>query len=1114
MSYIFRLHKQGVGNCSGWQGDATTKYSSKVMEEMAESSPKSEITSIPSPFARIDLLKTAFKKVLKLGIDGDSIHHKMVSDCFDVGQIFFNMDKYKNKIEIICWDKENDLQELLNSSHPEHQQLGRTYDLYLKQDGKAYNFDKMQQMYFLNFIEGPAKINIIGATSPATLFFTSANDLSYVSDVICFGNDHSFDKNYCPLYRRDLEYQKYWYLLQKKYKEFPELFKEVNEYLNENFKKLAPKEQAAIRALNASDMDGNEYADITVNDAEHTVQVIEGLTLKKWIQKPVDIQNKSGFVIDSPYTINDLAPLVLPVNTYTYPTIYVKDKWDKDTRVPYCDPRPLQERTLPKDESKYPYLTIGDFLEDTIVRMPYKVNSESFFDGNLPKSGDEKGKNFGFLLPLTDLFFQFFTVEQLQGLLKDGKKMFELEDNAAGITVILRIPIQNNASITYRRTYFEGVLADPEYNDGYLMNKTFGLGIMPLVRFPEKVNKRYRIALFDLDTKSTGVRNIKLTCFDGNRSIAEQAHCIRDKKDMENAKSSIEAYAVHDNFDRISVQVGNVKGALIPKFSTHHARKQFTFAIDFGTTNTHIEYSLDQSSPETFNILANERQLHKLHSTFFNPDIEAAFDHNFIPDLIAENTQYTFPMRTAFAEYSGIDYDKTPYALVDGNVPFLYEKDAFPKYNELKTGLKWNAVPNKLVRLYLENLFLLMRNKVLLNDGNLEATKIIWFYPASMDEGRVNRFNSIWNSLYGEYFGGEANANVISISESAAPYQYYSRTQGAQREVVTIDVGGSTTDVYVVEDRLPKMLLSFRFASEALFGDAYNWNSDNNGFVRQYKDQFARVLRANGLEKLESVLKEIERKKKSPDIVAFFFSLIGNKEVNGNEALNFLEQLSANDRLRYVFTVFYGAILYFIAKSMKAKQLKKPLTLAFSGNGSKTLYALSGDVEMIARFAKLIFDGVYNDNSGKLTVIMEENPKKATCKGGILEPVKQAYDSIEGIKYTFIGDHFDYYANQTIKYSELTNEIKENVVKQVSEFVEFLFKLHEDNNNFFTNKLTAESSILRKVKEICIDKIELEQSLKDGLDWKQKSLEDDEAISETLFFYPLVGVLHEMARKV
>ena len=57
---------------------------------------------------------------------------------------------------------------------------------------------------------------------------------------------------------------------------------------------------------------------------------------------------------------------------YTEPTHYVVSKWDKNTHVLYFDSMSISERTLSDDGTKYPYITVGDFLEDTIIKVPYK----------------------------------------------------------------------------------------------------------------------------------------------------------------------------------------------------------------------------------------------------------------------------------------------------------------------------------------------------------------------------------------------------------------------------------------------------------------------------------------------------------------------------------------------------------------------------------------------------------------------------------------------------------------------------------------------------------------------------------------------------------------------
>jgi len=1130
MAKVFRLHDiQGDNTLTDWQ--VSKIYGSQALSEIKDpdgADAKKEITSIPSPFARIDLVKTAFKEVVRMAnlptnhteyesFDGKTIYHRMVSDAWDVAEIFFNFEKYRDKFEIIIWDKERDL----NVKNV----FGKTMQRYLESDSRGddpYNFGKLKRFYLLNYI-GPGKpsnLNIVGATSPATLFFSSSNDLDYVSQNVIMGNDRPFDKVYQPLYKRDFEFQKYLYTFRKAYgeKSFHNDFPEIDDYLTSrsgkvcNFNFLNDEQKNEISRLDESSINNYESIKIGANGND-TLDI-----LGKPFHKKSSISNwKSEFEIKS---INDQVeklPLVLPVEAgTTYEKLkFTTDEWGRVNKAPYKDTKDIDERRLPMVHDVYPYLTISDFLTDTIVRMPYKLNEESYFNGNYVTKEDVS-----YLLPLTEKFFTYFTNEELQGFVSGTKKMFEITELAGGVKVVLRIPIVGNTSIKfieYTRAYFELNQPDIANNDGALINKKIGLGIMPLVKFPDNVNKHYRVALFD-----KGERDIKLDFYNDILQIIidNEQLVVRDKKNIEMNETSKETYVVTDNFDRIKVNLGEVSGVIIPKFKSNGSNKNYTFAVDFGTTNTHIEYGFVTNDNErvnvtnSFDIILGEKQLHRLHQLYFDRDINGAFEHNFIPETLADKDDFQFPIRTAFSEWINNDRNKTGFALANGNIPFLYEKEMFPSaYNDVRTELKWRGEDDfPLIKLYLQNLFLMLRNKVMINGGNLSKTKIIWFYPASMETGRRDLFNNIWAELYKDLFGENADKNLISISESTAPYRYFLNKRGARSEVVTIDVGGGTTDVYVVESSQPKMLLSFLFASNAVFGDAFNWDSDSNGFIKLYLNNFRNTLSANELSELEFTLNQIENRKHSPDIIAFLFSLINNKKVKGNDALNFLQKLSHNKKLKYVFILFYASIIYYIAKAMKSKGLKKPLTIAFTGNGSKTLSVLSTNTKTISEFAVIIFDKVYNDGtSTKLDIIYEEEPKKATCKGGILDPTPQTPSDIRGIKSTLLGDNMDVFSNENnLKYGELDEEILDKIVDSTQDFSNFLFDLHEQNHEFLTSSLSADENILEEVKQIATDRIELMQSLKSALRTKGQN----KKIEETLFFYPLIGVIHKLAQRI
>ncbi len=196
MSKIFRIHKGGSENIEHWH-EISGHLSKDQINSIADpsgSSAHTQITSIPSPFARMDLVRTAFEFVTSTkNLDAQTIYHRLISDCLDVAEIFFNIEALQGKVEVLEWstgirmnagaldiDPESDLGKLVNNSNSKHRLLGETLKMYLFQDKNAFNFAEFKHCYLLNYKQGPELINIIGGTSPATLFFSSANDLSYV----------------------------------------------------------------------------------------------------------------------------------------------------------------------------------------------------------------------------------------------------------------------------------------------------------------------------------------------------------------------------------------------------------------------------------------------------------------------------------------------------------------------------------------------------------------------------------------------------------------------------------------------------------------------------------------------------------------------------------------------------------------------------------------------------------------------------------------------------------------------------------------------------------------------------------------------------------------------
>ena len=299
MSKIFRLG-EGSNTYTDWNESPSFPYNSnnrKKIQDPDGATAKKEITSIPSPFARIDLVKNAFREVCESkDLDGQTIFHKMVSDAFDIGEIFFNIDRFSDKVEIITWNPGNCIDEMMDSSCEGHHYLGNALNKYLLSDARAYNFASMQNIYILNFKKGKKELNIIGATSPATMFFSNANDLSYLSEELSFEKDKPFDSTYNPLYKRDAQYVKSLFLFRKLYPNFASVFPELNDYFDITFENLTQDLREEIRLMDVNNV-GN-YGSISVaHGAQNDIVEILGQKLFK-LNGTVSIEN-SDFLINS-----------------------------------------------------------------------------------------------------------------------------------------------------------------------------------------------------------------------------------------------------------------------------------------------------------------------------------------------------------------------------------------------------------------------------------------------------------------------------------------------------------------------------------------------------------------------------------------------------------------------------------------------------------------------------------------------------------------------------------------------------------------------------------------------------------------------------------------------
>lgn len=1098
MAKILRLQENGTNTYLGWE--QSSKYSTNAIKQINDPNGHSaakQITSIPSPFARINLVKTAFEFVSQKDAAGiypnlntNTIYNKMVSDSLDVGQIFFDYEKHKNLVDIIVWDKQTDLQ-ALHDGVPEHEQLARTYELFLQQDAQANNFNHLQAIYLLNYKQGPAPVNIIGATSPATLFFSSANDLSYVK--IISGQDKFFDNEYMPLYRRDIEYHKFLWLLRISTPNFATLFPEFSAYLDACYTLSDSARISQLQSVVPNDF--SQYTSISV--AGNTGRLVEvlGIQFKSKIQNTACIADESDFVIQS--TITQNKPLVLPVETFAQPYMYTTAIWDKTTKVPYVDNTPIDSRILPNEGAKYPYLTISDFLENTIIRIPYECNNSAYNDGNCQK---KDGKTY--LLPLKSLFFEYFAPNELQ-------KMLELKDNAGGISVVLKIPVKGG-SISYTRTYYDNAKANvsSNSNEGGIIECDFGFAMFPNVKFASSDSSFYRMGLvYDFND----INSYSIQCVKGVLPIVSEEY-VRNNSDSRYPKCQVYAVDKQD-FDYIQVTCNGKKGVIVPKFKTSQGSEQFTFAIDFGTTNTHIEYSVNgKIKSDEFSTSDDDIQIQPLAA--YDKIKKVVFQMDLMPEFIGGKSLYNFPMRTALSEAKNTNWNSSISAYLQAGVAYTYEKLIEYQYNRILTNLKWSNDRDNIAKIgcYIDSLLILLRNKVVLNGGDLAQTKIVWFYPISMTKSRFNQFKKAWNDAYLKYFGTNMG-NVVAMTESVAPYEFFKSSIGAVNRIVTIDIGGGTSDVVFAEDGKVQYITSFRFAANSIFGDVHDGAGVQNGIIRQFKSQIKDILDTNDESELIEVYDNLDGQNDSANLASFFFALKDNVKNKGiSNSVNFNSILQNDESQKIVFLMFYTALIYHVAKIIKAKNLNEPRHIAFSGNGSKVISILTDDEKTLGKYTKAIFEKVLGksyDVDGLDLKYKSDQPKEATCKGGISCKQPQDYDTVADMKVVLKTNKVDSFISDET-YESINDSYIKQSLSETKQFLDSTFEIIAKTKA--KDEFGIESNSISLAKDVCYR--DLETYMKRALQQKKEEVDVTDPIEETLFFYPLNGMLNALAAEI
>lgn len=1145
-------------------------------KDAKENDIKKIITSVPSPFAQLHLYDAVFGMVAE-NPNGNTIYHRLVSKCLDILEITFNYYTLKDQgIKIAKWDKAQQLKKLKESTNEGQRLLGETLELY-SSAGKALAKDT--NIFMILF-----ESTVIGGTSIFTLLFPAA-DSKKLNIANANGHFYFDEETAQPLHEREHEFQLFLHKIFLAHSFLRENCTNLNKYLekqsqfiNDRIFKKEVQDLTRQGSSYHSKMLYNDY-DILRYNGKEAVVIYGDIDIPIRKKDDVNVKEQSDFVIKYNEKINipnpEQPPLVLQQGFGKANMKYLKGEWKSTYEVPfYNENTPLKDRILPVIAEQYPFLTIDDFLEGSLIALPYNVHKSRFHFGKIEyETGVEstlgKYKKFNYLAPIKKIFFDYFLPEDIEKMLT----VTIIGDKK--VKVSLAIPIKKG-EIIFEKYYYQNPQKD-EY--GSIIEINMNLAVFPFYKFEGEENSNfndfYKIMLMDNDSKNNGKSfSLDFYChkIDENNKETNQ-YKIPKEKSKSREDREIKPYGEYANVfeDDRNIKTKGVTGTtffqvngtiwdyceivhihegkkhknlIVPTWEkVQNGTKKFQFGIDFGTTNTYVAYTEgNDRTPKTFAITSNDMQMIMLNEPDnTQQDSKAKYAAKnifqeigsgagryyflpvtqFIPTIINEKD---LPIRTAILQNT----NNKGSALVFSTTsimfnPYVLKREAEIEGNSTVFDVKWSgAVSRQNLSIYFEEWLRLIRNKVIQNGGNLNEVSIFWTVPLSMSQRTIENFVSLWQSNFHQIF--RTDRATYCLTEAYAPYRYLlSSGLVPNQDLCTIDIGGGTTDIMFRLDGKLAYNTSFRFAGDVLWDEAFNEASQkDNPFLKGFKQ----ILDASSNEnpdfrEAKDIFNEYYNnpERRSSDIIALSFKY--DREL---KIINYLEDAK---NLRVLFLIHYTSIVYHVAEIIKSEGSKIPRYFIFTGMGSKYIQLLDRMGNTLTKITKTILQLKKQKVPDNFELRFIEQPKEATAKGTALyqyvpnNPEGILYEGDvrkeQNIKYVHLLGTSQKEGQSVLnektnmKYLDITDGIQDAVAENVIDFIEAIF-LNEEILKELSN-LGIETDIPHLIS-LWKDKNKTD-GIKKGLYLvNPNDLNKDQYINETLFFYQVKEKIYETGKAI
>lgn len=1026
------------------KGPITAGDLAKISEQRTNNS--SALNALPTPFARFFVVKEAFRRVLEevkdpKKIAGDA-YNRLVSDTLDVFELLYNLSYHTSrwdksrKISILEWDIATQLPSLKRAVPI----LGYSIESYIRTDLKAAN----GKLFFIVFSDN-GKDYLIATSSPFTGFVTPPD----------------LDK------RVDVRGKVQTTYMGARYRNLPLLHRKKcgGSYFNE------------VRLFGERDKDFKNYMFHLVDD---------------------DALGKE---------LNELRD-------------YIKqfEHFDADI-IKTWQPQVRQLKSDDATEVVINGLSIGvdcglstvNFFNDTLIQLPFRLSGQYYHTVIFADGKDDR--EFDYLLPISRDALEIIdgnfsccckvTTTRIIVILKYKGHEYIKEYNEVGGGAFGRVVRLSKENINFNLAVFPNILSPNENENNYFK-------IMAVVNDttadyrPFSIDK-LEIEFFYKDNgKFIGIDTIEADNNDAPFGVRPAV--VRSKQDQnKEVDASSKFYELFNHqFDAINLRFGldsgSCEGILLPNWKVaQRTLDSYAYAVDLGTTNTYISCAKEGEDNEPEQLFMKEPMVAYLHDfkksaqysllslieKGISQNCRKNFKTEFLPALI-DGKIYRFPIRTALSVQSG---DSSNPSLFDNsNIAFFYEKTTGLGNQEILTDIKWQESSDveKQLRIFIRELLLIIKTDILQKNGQLSATKLIWFRPLSFKGVIRDRYTKIWKDE-ANYILNIASTQLECVSESEAPYYYFRKKNAFQSidSVSIVDIGGGSTDFIYFADSKPQIANSVHFGCDILWGNGFAefGNERDNGIYNKYYDSIH--FDDPELEKLNIQMRN-NRKISTKDIINFWLS--------NDDKCEITQRL--RESYKPLFLYHFASIVYFMATMYKAKNLDCPRCVLFCGNGSRYIDGLlSANTDTINAIVTRIFQAVYGADIKKVQVILPDVRKESTCYGGLYRKKNVEVP----VEFNFQGVNEKEYENVDALVKDFST-LRPELLKSLNSFN----KLYKDLLRILiSNRELEDFTQMDEVMEVVSS--DIEDSLNKNFKTQVKEpLHESDVYHDSVFFLPII----------